>query len=194
MKTTTKMMRVTATREVYPWILLWNRCTWALEDASSGKDREYLYIFSMVLCAFTLEAFLNHLLRFRRPADWAEYERRATPAQKLSELCRIIGFKTDRRLRPFSTFSEVFRFRNGLAHAKPITLARSFDYPIDTFLTAHKVPPFPLTSLERALRPATARRFHKDSGDMILALYGAADMGDKPFDETYSRTHWEGTL
>ena len=187
-------MPVTATREVYPWILLWNRCTWALEDAATAKDREYLYIFSMMMSAFTLEAFLNHLLRFRRPQGWPEFERKATPAQKLRALCTALGVKHDKQHRPFSTFSEIFRFRNDLAHAKPVTLSRTFDYPIREFLEAKKLPPFPLTPWERALRPATARKFHGDTRDMILALYAAADMGDKPFDETFSRTRWKGTL
>ena len=187
-------MRVNATREVYPWILLWSRCTWALEDASTGGERQYLFIFSMLLCAFTLEAFLNHLLRFRRPDSWDDYERNASPAQKLAEVSKIIGFKLDKGRRPFRTFPEVFRFRNDLAHAKPITLSQTFKYPVQTFLTAQQMPALPLTPWEKTLTPARARKFYEDTRSMILALYHAADMGDEPFNETYSRTRFEGTL
>src|SRR4030042_5197634 len=108
----TKRMKVTATREVFPWILLWHRCTWAIEDAAANEERQYLSIFSALLCAFTLEAFLNQLLRFRFPNDCRKYERKATPSQKLARFGASLDFRADRSRRPFSSFKDIFSFLN----------------------------------------------------------------------------------
>ena len=190
----TKRMKVTATREVFPWILLWHRCTWAIEDAAANEESEYLSIFSALLCAFTLEAFLNHLLRFRFPNDWREYERKATPSQKLARLGASFHFRADRSRRPFGSFKDIFSFRNDLAHAKPIQLARTFNFPVEVFLAARKIPPMPRSSWDCALTLEKARKWHKDTRAMIQSLSQAAGMGDDPFHEAYSTIQWSGTL
>ena len=189
-----KLMKVTATREVFPWILLWHRCTWAIEDAAANEESQYLSIFSALLCAFTLEAFLNQLLRFRFPNDWRKYERKATPSQKLARFGASLDFRADRSRRPFSSFKDIFSFRNDLAHAKPVQLARTFNYPVEAFLAARKVPPIPRTSWDSALTLKKARNWHEDTRAMIQSLYQAADMGDDPFHEAYSTIQWSGTL
>jgi len=189
-----KMMKVTATREVFPWILLWHRCTWAIEDAEANEESQYLSMFSALLCAFTLEAFLNQLLRSRMPDDWREYERKATPSQKLARLGASMHLRVDRSRRPFISFKEIFAFRNDLAHAKPVELARTFNYPVEVFLAAQKTPPIPRTNWESVLTLKRARNWHEDTRAMIRSLSQAAGMGDDPFNEAYSKIHWSGTL
>ena len=69
-------MQVKATRNVNPWVLLWSRCAWAYKQGSEGIEQGPYHLFSMLLCAFSLEAFLNHLIRINFPGNWEDFEKK----------------------------------------------------------------------------------------------------------------------
>jgi hypothetical protein len=186
--------QIKATRQVYPWVLLWNRCRWSHEDAGGADESQYLHLISMLLCAFTLEAFLNHLLRFKYPGDWRSFESESTPDEKLDEVARLLNLDPEKGVRPFQTFHDIFQFRNDLVHAKPVTLEDTFDFPIHEFLTGEETPPFPLTKWENSLTVDRATMFFEDTAAMMLVLYSHADLGEDPLGDSFSRTSWEGSL
>lgn len=188
-----KKLRLRATRKVYPYLLLWNRCRWAFEDSKEHVEFEYLYLYSMLLCAFTLEAYLNHLGKLQCHEYWPELESKR-PIEKLDEISSIIGLQLDRSRRPSQTFKEIFEFRNDIVHAKPAEVIAEIEYPVEEFLKADELPPEPPTDWEKALNPDKANRFFQDTEAMIIFLHKGSGLGDKPFEGTFSRTRWEGNI
>ncbi len=187
-------MEIKATRNVNPWVLLWSRCKWAYNESLSGDVQEPYLLFSMLLCAFSLEAFMNHLLRIYYPGDWESYERHKSPSEKLDKLAELLNFEVDKGRRPFQTFNSIFDFRNDIVHAKTIKLEESFSYPIDKFLKAEEIPPVPLTKWEKSLTSKDAKKFIDDSEKIILIMHDEANLGDDPFDRAYSKTSFKGSL
>ena len=187
-------MEVHATRNVSPWILLWSNCTWSYNKSLEGDGQNPFLLFSMLLCAFSLEAYLNQILQHYVPGDWEEYERNTSPIDKLDKLCEELQFSIDKGKRPFQTFSEIFTFRNDIVHTKTIKLDDVFSYSIEKFLQADNIPPIPLTSWEKILTPQSAKRFYDDSKEIIITLHKEANLGDDPFDGTYSRTRFTGNI
>ncbi len=187
-------LEIKATRNVNPWILLWNRCKWAYNEAETGNVQEPYLLFSMLLCAFSLEAFMNHLLRIYYPGDWENYERRTSPIDKLDKISEILKFDVDKGRRPFQTFKSIFDFRNDIVHAKTIKLEETISYPIDKFLKAEELPPIPLTRWEKSLTSKDAKKFFEDSEKIIFIMHEKANLGDDPFDGIYSRTRFKGSL
>lgn len=189
-----KNMEVKATRNVNPWVLLWSRCAWAYNQASDGEVQEPYHLFSMLLCAFSLEAFMNHLIRIYYPGDWENFERKSSPDEKLDKLSELLRFNLDKGRRPFQTFKSIFDFRNDIVHAKTVKLEETSTFPIDKFLKADELPPIPLTNWEQTLTAKDAKKFFEDSKKIIAFLHEKSNLGDDPFDGSYSRTSFEGSL
>ena len=187
-------MEVHASRNVSPWILLWNNCTWSYNMSLEGEGQNPYLLFTMLLCAFSLEAYLNQLLRHYSPGDWEEYERQTSPIDKLAKLCDALQFPIDNGKRPFQTFTQIFKFRNDIVHAKTIKVEKVFLYSIERFLQSDDLPPIPLTRWEKALTPQSSKRFYDDSKDIIITLHKEANLGDDPFDGTYSKTMFTGNI
>lgn len=186
-----KVLRMEGQRKVFPYILLWHRCSWALDDARKGGEFEYIYLYAMLLCAFTLEAFLNHLGRIRFPSNWKDFEYKR-PIEKLDDVSSILNLDISKGERPFQTFKQIFDFRNDLVHAKPAEVSAIVEFPFDEFLKPDKLPPDPLTNWEKSLSPDTAEMYFEDTKEMIRILFVDAGLGDDPFNEIYSRTSWKG--
>lgn len=185
-------MRISASRQVNPYILLWNRCNKAFQDAEKSKELEYLYLYSMLLCAFTLEACLNHLIKYKYPGDWRKFERSHSPDEKIDELSRICGFSIDKGRRPFQSFKKIFNLRHAIVHAKPEQISEEFDYDLEKFLEPDELPPIPKTTWEEVLTATEAQLFLADTEEMIIQLFKLCGFVDDPFKQLYSRTQWEG--
>lgn len=114
----------------YPHNTLGSASWYYLKVAREYKEaRSINCMVSMLLCAFTLEAFLN-LLGQELLEDWHEKEK-LSPEDKLEEIAQKIGIEFDRSRRPFQTVKRIFRFRNQLAHAKPRIFEETYDEKID---------------------------------------------------------------
>lgn len=72
---------------------------------------------SLTFIALTMEACLNHvgLSIFE---CWGDVERRLSPLSKLNLIVEKLAVKRNKGRRPYQTVSEMFAFRNLLAHGK----------------------------------------------------------------------------
>jgi hypothetical protein len=173
-------------------VLLWNRCKRAFQDAEKSKELEYLYLNSMLLCAFTIEACLNHLIMHKYPGDWRKYERSHSPDEKLDKLSKICGSTIDKGRRPFQSFKKIFNLRHAIVHAKPEHISEEFDYDLEKFLEPNELPPIPKSAWEKLLTPRDARLFLDHTEEMIDQLFKLCGIVDDPFSQQYSRTEWKG--
>lgn len=110
--------KVSKERQVSTYVELWHASRVLLEKAK--KDQEgsfYPVMASLVFTAFMMEAYLNHVGQ-RIFECWEDLEQRLSPLSKLSLIAEKLGVKKDEGRRPYQTVSEVFRFRNYLAHGK----------------------------------------------------------------------------
>lgn len=135
------------------------------------EGRFYDLMTSMLSCALTLEAFLNHVgaLKIR---GWGDIERKLGPREKLNRLLAEVDPDANLRKRPFSSFIEIFRFRDKLVHGKTITLVVTGE----AYLGKDELPPPPLAKWEPLINPAIAKRFLEDTKAMIIHLNSAAGL------------------
>jgi len=178
-------------RLVYPYVFLWSACNEAMELARTYSDSKLPFMTSMLLSSFCLEAYLNHLAMMKHGGDWRSFERSSSPDEKLKVLAEKIGYHLDLGVRPFQTFSTIFKFRNAIAHAKTEHVQAKSKMALTDFIASDKIPPEPLTEWEKHLTPKMARRFLDDSLEMIKELHKTAGLGVDPFDQPFSNTRLE---
>jgi len=137
------------------------------EDSAEGSLHHLMT--SMLFCAFTIEAFLNHVGDKIFPF-WEPLKERLRPRDKLDVLKVALSFEPDFGRRPFQTFRSIFRFRNLLVHAQTETLITEGDF----ILTDGGSFPEPLTEWEKLLSIDHARRFLDDTKEMVALIAKAA--------------------
>lgn len=92
-----------------------------LELAEATRDGQlYTVTSALIYCAFTLEAYLNHLGKLQH-ADWDEIERNYGKRRKYEMLARSAGLQIDYSRRPYNTLVELFAFRDRMAHGRTVT-------------------------------------------------------------------------
>jgi hypothetical protein len=121
--TTTRKAIVTRDRVVHTYAELWHASECVLEVGERERiGSSFQFLSSIVLTAFTLEAFLNHV----GPtvlSSWGRLER-VPWRSKLDLLCELLKVQMPgENERPLQTISKLFRFRNTLAHGRTVTLA-----------------------------------------------------------------------
>jgi hypothetical protein len=111
--------QVTKTRMVHTYSELWHASACVLEAGRrEPRGASWQYLSSLVLTAFSFEAYLNHAGE-RVIACWEDVER-LPPLGKFKLLCEILGvdFPKGKATRPLQTISELIEFRNTIAHGR----------------------------------------------------------------------------
>jgi len=100
---------------------MWHASYVMLEKARKDPGGSYYQLMaSLIFSSFTLEAFLNHVGQSVYKC-WSELEQ-LSPPRKLNLIAEKLEIQKDDGKRPFQTISELFRFRNDVAHGKTIHL------------------------------------------------------------------------
>jgi hypothetical protein len=133
-------------------------------------------LYSLKETALTVEAYLNHLGQLKHN-DWDKIERSLPKLQKYKKFCADAGIKPDFSQRPYSTLTELFAFRDKMAHGKTTTehVEKEVNLP-DTstrFTTENAWQEF--SSLENA------RRAIKDTETLVKELHTNSGHSDNPF-------------
>ena len=139
------------------------------------KGRESNCVISMLFCAFSLEAYLNHIgaKHFNR---WEVMKEKLSPQDKLILITDEIGVNVDFSRRPFQTFKKVFKFRNWMVHAK----TEEIEFKGELILDEDEKPPKPLAEWEKWVKLSTAQRFDEDSKAIIKLLHTEAILDGEP--------------
>jgi hypothetical protein len=116
-----KKYQVSKSRQVNTYYELWRTSYRLLRQAEEKHEGAYFPIMaSLIFTAFTLEAYLNHIGK-QIFGCWKDLER-LSPRSKLNVLAEKLGIEKNDNEQPFQTVTELFDFRNKVAHGKTIFL------------------------------------------------------------------------
>jgi hypothetical protein len=145
----------------------------------TAKDREkgsyYTAMSSLLLRAFTFEAYLNHL-GTKKTEFWSHVES-IRVMDKYAVLCKTLSVEPDFSRRPYQTVGKLFRFRNAIAHGRSVVLKNSKDVSSDDEPYQH----MPKAEWEEYSTIENAERAKEDISAVIVELHKAAGLGDYPF-------------
>jgi len=85
------------------------------------KGSYWLWMGSLILAAFSIEAYLNHIGP-KIFASWHIFKKVVSPEGKLDIICKELNIKLPKDKRPRQTVRELFKFRNKLAHGMTIPI------------------------------------------------------------------------
>ena len=135
----------------------------------------YTAMSSLLLRAFTFEAYLNHL-GSQKAEYWPEIDS-IRVMYKYAVLCKMLSVSPDFSRRPYQTVGLLFKFRNAIAHGKSVVLKNSKDISSDDDPYKH----IPKAAWEEYGTIENAERAKEDVSAMIVELHKAAGLGDYPF-------------
>jgi hypothetical protein len=164
---------VATEREVITYSHMWHTSECLLK---TGQEQDTLsfhqFMASLVFTAFTLEAYLNHVGSKLLPC-WEYLERSKPPKEKLSLIAKHLGVTVTYGTRPWKVMSELFEFRNTIAHGKSIT----FKPPVKVVsLEEHEADvSMAKTKWELFCNRKNAERARGDVEQMVLILHKAAE-------------------
>jgi len=102
-----------------------------LEKTKENKEGSYYTTMSsLILIAFTFEAYLNHLGR-EKIKHWDEIDS-IRVLDKYSVLCKEFEVEITKGKRPYQTIKSLFDFRNAIAHGKSQIIIYEDIVPIET--------------------------------------------------------------
>jgi len=163
-------------REVRTFVDLFHGSDVLLKKSHSERKGSYhTTMGSLLLTAFTFEAYLNHLgskiIKF-----WDEIEK-ISVLDKYSVLCKELGINPDFSRRPYQTLKLLFRFRNSIAHGRSIVLTKTKDIPATDEPWDHA----PKADWEEFCTDDNADRSREDIETIITGLHKTAGLEDYPF-------------
>jgi hypothetical protein len=150
-----ELVTVTKARDARIHADLWHASKCLLEKGQAEESgSEHQFKASLVFTAFTLEAYLNWLGQKVFP-HWSCLERLA-PIEKLDVISDLLKLGVDNARRPWQTTKKLCRFRNAMAHGKPVTIETETEEPVDEHFQEKSgrsfVPANVLSRLERTLK------------------------------------------
>lgn len=163
-------------REVRTFVDLFHGSDVLLQKSTSEKNGSYYTTMgSLLLTAFTFEAFLNHL-GDKQIKFWDEIEK-ISIMDKYKVLCKELDIAPDFSTRPYQTLKLLFRFRNSIAHGRSVVLKITKDVSSSDEPWDHE----PKTDLEEYCTEDNAVRAREDIEKIIIELNETAGAGPYPF-------------
>lgn len=136
----------------------------------------------MIFCAFSIEAYVNHLGAKLIP-DWETNERKMSFDEKISRLFKAIDEKCDKRKKPYCYLNSIFDFRKEIVHAKTASITKKQS------ITAEEIPDLPKALWEKMVTVENAKKFRRYSEEIINSLCRDLLNEDHPIG-TPEISHW----
>jgi len=169
---------VSSERTVHTHSYLHSAAEWALEQAERTEEgRAYNCMSCIILSAFFIEGYLNHLGSELLPYWDEEIKRNISVRNKLKIICHNLNFSPDYSRRPFQSFEYIFKYRNLLAHA----ISEKISDQRTQIIRDDERMKEPQTWWEKHTNIRTAKRWLVDTESMITAIHKVARKGDIPF-------------
>ncbi len=172
-----RKLLVSSERSVYTHAYLYSAAAWALEQAEASEEgRFYNCMSSIILSAFCMEAYLNHIGSELLPYWDDEIKKGLSIQNKLKIVCHHVNLVPDFSRRPFQSFKQIVKFRNLLAHAMTEKISEK---GTQTIRNGERVK-HPETWWEKQSRLQIAKRWLDDTKAIIFAIHNATDKGSIP--------------
>ena len=186
-----RKLSVSSERSVHTYAYLYNAAAWALEQAKGTQEgRFYNCMSSIILSAFCIEAYLNHIGSELLPYWDDEVKKGLSIQNKLKIVCYHVNLAPDFTCRPFQSFKQIVKFRNLLAHA---TTEKISEKGTQTIRDDERVKQ-PETWWEKQSRLQIAQRWLDDTESIISAIHNATGKGGIPALGVLSMGSYFGTL
>lgn len=166
-----KTIRSSETR-TYAYLLCGARAEVESAQLPSSSPNEILFksVNALILTAFFVEAYLNHL-GAEKLENWEVFEKKLSPKEKLTIIASEIGFELDFSRRPCQCFKEVFDTRNEIAHGKTRTTTEVSNRAVNIQEFASLGP-----SWESKCTPQNVKLFFNEMESLIKSLHLAAEL------------------
>jgi hypothetical protein len=173
-----KTANVTKRRDVRTHANLWHTSKCLLERGQEQEKASFhQYMASLVFTAFAFETYLNWIGQ-KKVANW-KYLERLNPKEKLEVVAAQVHVEVKPGQRPWNIVTELFGFRNDIAHAKPQQLTSDTTEPVDEYLDG-KLGNLIRTDWERFCTPKNAMRAREDVLSIAQAIHEAAALDGEP--------------
>jgi hypothetical protein len=177
-KMSKRKLSVSSTRIGLTYVYLYHAADWALEQATATEEgRFYNCMSSIVLSAFCIEAYLNHIGSELLPYWDGEFKRDISTTNKLKIICHHLNLTLDFSGRPFQSFNLIVKYRNLLAHATTVNISYQ---GTQTLRDGERVKS-PESWWEKHTNLRNAKQWFDDTKAMITAIHQAVGKGDSPF-------------
>lgn len=155
---------VSGKQTVFTHAYLYEAADFTLEQAINSEEGDfYNCLCSIVMNAFCLEAYVNHVGMDRFP-DWDEY---ASPLNKLERVAKAVDIEIDYGKRPFQSVKLTNKFRNSLAHGRTAVLPIAYT---EKGPSKRKVKR-PKTQWEKTCTKRNAKRYLEDLEKVIQMIH-----------------------
>ncbi len=177
-----RKVKVSKKRQVKTYTEVWHASHVILEKAEKDPEGSfYQFMASLIFTTFTMEAFLNHIGQSIFKC-WDDLERPLSPSAKHNLIAEKLGVDKDEGKRPYQTLTELFKFRNSIAHGKSVTLKVDNEIRLVDEASNKYMHEFLQTPWEEYCTSENAKRALKDVEIIITELHKAAGItGDRPF-------------
>jgi hypothetical protein len=146
-----------------------------MKAKESANGSYYTVMSSLLLRAFTFEAYLNHL--GNKKTDFWKHVESIRVMDKYGLLCKMLSISPVFSRRPYQTVGRLFKFRNSIAHGMSVVLKNSKDVNSDDEPYQH----IPRAAWEEYSTIENAERAREDISAVIVELHKAAGLGAYPF-------------
>ncbi|WP_321821735.1 MULTISPECIES: hypothetical protein [unclassified Burkholderia] len=143
---------------------------------ASREGQLYTCLSALVLSAFMLEAYLNHLGGLKHK-DWDALERKQSKTKKFRTFAAQSGINVNLTERPYKSLVTLFAYRDSMAHGKTVTEEIDAEVDIDSSIAAS----IPSAEWQQFATLDTAEELLTDAVAIIRQLHAASGYHDDPF-------------
>lgn len=142
---------------------------------ANEEGRIYTCTASLLLSAFMIEAYLNHLGNLRNK-EWDKIERKIPKLEKYKILAEATDISFDKNRPPQKSMIELFAFRDSMAHGK--TTTDIIDISLEAFPSKSIIP---AAAWQKFATLEKAEQLLKDAITIIKELHQANGYKKDPF-------------
>ena len=169
---------VSSERTIHPYNYLYSAAEWALEQAEKTEEGSfYNCMSSIILSAFCIEAYLNHIGSELLPYWDEEVKKGLSIKNKLKIICHQLNLSPDYSRRLFQSFRNIVKYRNLLAHATTEKISAKETQIVSD---GERVE-YPETWWEKHTNLKIAKRWLNHTEFMITEIHKIAKKDDIPF-------------
>ena len=111
-------IQISKERQLITYSDFWKTSKFLLESGQQDERGSYFqFLGSLIFCAFTFEAFLNHIGEYLF-TSWPQLERNLSSRAKLALIAEKLGFVVNYGELPWQIIPELLGFRDKIAHGK----------------------------------------------------------------------------
>jgi hypothetical protein len=180
---------VSKKRPVNTYAELWHGSKILLERAQAEiRGSKWLWMASLTLTAFSLEAYLNHIGPKIYQSWEASLEKALSPESKLDLICELLKIDIPKDKRPRQTVTDLIKFRNNIAHGKTVTIEKSTIRDVDEYFEEF-LGKRPLAVWEEYCTEENALRAREDIKEILTQIHERVNPENDPLFSTGIAEH-----